>query len=406
MSNIFEQVIHNIKQAVRDTGQFDVLFVKDEATAIAYQAYDSHLVEDYEKAILLYSDALDIYPNHKPARYNRVLAYMHIKDYDNALSDIEYLVRSLPPNIAYLIMRGEVYMRMEHYKSAIADFTYVINHPQQVNKWRAYYLRAACSEHVKLSQAIYDFTYLIQLNQKPEMLYDLYTRRAYIYELLGDMESALADYLEAIIQRHEYPNAYYGLARVYVHKRDFDKALEVCEQAIKLSSDNLDYQLYRASILTHLQRYSDAIQEYKNILKVDIKNLEALNGLAFFYPHVDELEEALHYATKAIEHHEPTASVFDTRAQIHWLMGNYEKALQDFEIVVELENLGIGVMGQAITQLALGNSSIAIDLWHEAVKLDDALEDIEWLETGYRYAPKYVDAGRELAKLVYRDNNE
>lgn len=405
MSNVFQQIIDNVKQVVGDSGLFDNLLVSSDAQQQLNEGLTAHHDGDYAEAIRIYSDILKRHPQYEPARHSRSIAYIILGNYDFALADAEYLIHHNPLNINHVLLRGEVYKNMGHYQSAMDDFTRVIDSPRYGNKWRAYYLRASASRYAnKLSQAIHDYTYLIVLNEKPEELYDLYSRRGNVYEVLGDDDSALRDFLECTHQRHDYAYGYVGCANIYVRMKEFDKALEYSARAIELDPDNIEYLLQRSYILMRVGQKQEAIAIGVKILDSNPNNYMVHNHLAFYYPHIDELDKAMHHITIAIERSKPTGAFFDTRAQIHWLSGDYKKALQDFETANKIEPAGIYVLGQAITHFTMDNKNRALELWQEAIELDTKLKDIDRIKHDYQYSTRYVQVCHELVQLAEGKN--
>ena len=99
MSHIFQEIIDSIKQVAKDSGHFQPLFAKGDSDYLNIDGYYEHINDNYEEAITLYTEALKIYPENPNARDNRARAYTAKEDYDNALADVNYLIRITPYNL-------------------------------------------------------------------------------------------------------------------------------------------------------------------------------------------------------------------------------------------------------------------------------------------------------------------
>jgi len=75
----------------------------------------------------------------------------------------------------------------------------------------------------------------------------------------------------------------YGMARMYFQGNMFEKSLEACNNALKLKRNFFGILNFRATTLTILGRYKDAVEDYISILENDTTRAivpDAISGLA------------------------------------------------------------------------------------------------------------------------------
>lgn len=105
-----------------------------------------YYAEDYDGAIKLYNEAIQLNPKYFEAYNNRGLAYKNLGQYERAIADFDKAI-ALKPNfaLAYYI-RGNAYTNLRQYERAIADATKAI----QINPKfaEAYHLRGLCYQAI------------------------------------------------------------------------------------------------------------------------------------------------------------------------------------------------------------------------------------------------------------------
>lgn len=77
----------------------------------------------YDKAIVDFSQAIEL-DNNNPFLYtNRGSVYKSMKEYENAINDFSYSIKILPTNPINYIMRGKCYEAINNIKYAMNDYT-------------------------------------------------------------------------------------------------------------------------------------------------------------------------------------------------------------------------------------------------------------------------------------------
>ena len=355
--------------------------------------------EKYEEAIAVFSKVLKLDPDNIQSLQQRIKCYMAIKKFEQALIDVDKIMYLNGHSSGRVNLRGLIYWHLNMYHNAMADFTYLIDIGYLKEGLLTHRNRASCAFHIDKTLAIHDYTYLIEMEKDVAERKKDHLNRGYVYFTLGDFNSALGDFMSAIEIDNTYTMAYRFSIEVYIHQNNYNKALDAINKCLEIEPNTAEYVALKGKILTLLKQFEAGEIEYHRALELDSSDYVAHNNLAFFhYSHTNRLSEALYHATIAIERSTPIPAFFDTRAQVYWLMGDYDKALADFDMTIRLNNKGLYLAGKSITTLAMGDTVKAIELWCEAIRLDETLADPSVFDEEHHYAPLYVQAIRELAE--------
>jgi Flp pilus assembly protein TadD len=145
----------------------------------------------YDRAIALFSKALEINPRYAEAYNNRAFAYSDIHKFDKAISDYTKAIEIKPMYAAAYNNRGVAYENKGQYDKAISDFSTALEinprYAEAYNNRGIVYAKGKGQN----DKAISDFIKAIEIN--PELA-DFYDNRGITYERLGDKEKACSDW--------------------------------------------------------------------------------------------------------------------------------------------------------------------------------------------------------------------
>jgi tetratricopeptide (TPR) repeat protein len=143
------------------------------------------------------------------------------------------------------------------------------------------------------------------------------------------------------------------------------------------------------------ERFDEAIEIYREVLKSDKDNAAALNNLALLLAlEKKDLNDSLRLVERAIELAGPAPALLDSRASVYLALGKPQEALADLEQVVSEEPRPNRQFHRALACFQLGQSQAAAQALDEARKLGLKPEDLNSLER-----PVYEDL---VAKLQRR----
>jgi tetratricopeptide (TPR) repeat protein len=152
--------------------------------------------------------------------------------------------------------------------------------------------------------------------------------------------------------------------------------------------------------------FEKAISEFKEVLKLDPKNVHAYNNIGVAYFRIGNLDEAITYYTKAIDLGIADASMYFFRGQIY---GKYKyedaKAIKDYTKAIELQpKYSRAYLNRALSYSMLKEHDKAIADYNKMVELRPADLKVvvnsraeQYFEKGdYAKAWADVDKAKEL----------
>jgi Tfp pilus assembly protein PilF len=198
------RVVSAVRLNVRDDRMVRSL-MKSAVPIAALSSFDRGMnyydQEDYETAIMEFTEAINRYNAYADAYLYRGRAHHNKEDYDKAIADYSQAIRLDPNNSDGYFLRGNIYyFEKEDYDKAIVDYSQVIR---------------------------------LEPNNAPNS----YFRRAYSYGQKRDYDKAIADYSQAIRLDPNDATAYNNRGVSYKNKGDYDKAIADYEAALRIDPD-------------------------------------------------------------------------------------------------------------------------------------------------------------------------
>jgi len=186
--------------------------------------------------------------------YNRALAYLNKRQYDEAISALNKAIDIFPRYALAYHDRGVAYLRKQQYGRAISNFTKALDinpkhHYAHHNRGIAYLKRK------QYGKAISDFSKAIELN-----LFD--------------------------------PENYYQRGAAYIHKRQYDKAIADLNQAITLNPKYAKAFNDRGLTYIRKRQYDRAISDFNKAIGIDPKYDKAYNNRALAHAYIGKYDQA------------------------------------------------------------------------------------------------------------------
>ena len=182
---------------------------------------------NYQQAINEYNKAIELDHKNAFSYGHRGSAYYELGNKKQAIADYNKAIELDPKSEYAYIKRGIAYSNLGNKEQAIADYSKAIEiNPKQAaaynNRGRAYLMLG------NYRQAIDDCTKAIELNPKAIELNQnfaySYNIRGYSYYCLGNKKQAIADYTKAIELYSKFAQAYYNRGICYKELGNIDKA--------------------------------------------------------------------------------------------------------------------------------------------------------------------------------------
>ena len=184
-------------------------------------------VGNYKKAIEIYTEGLKTYPNSDLLYILRSSCYSMLKEYDNALADIDKAIEIDPYNFRYYESKASIYKDMKQYDKVVEIYTQLI----EKDSYEIEYYRQRGEAYEKLNDeqhATEDYKKYLSMWSKTEETMDMvdYLLRGDVYKKIKDYQHAIEDYTKAIAfnQSNSLGLLYYSRAECYEALGEKDKA--------------------------------------------------------------------------------------------------------------------------------------------------------------------------------------
>lgn len=241
---------------------------KDKSDDYYTQGSAHYQKQDYDQALLDFTEALKIDPKHTKAYLDRGHIYFIKGDYQHAIDDFSKAIEIAPLNAQLWLSRGSAYAALNQFHSAISDYSRGIE--ISPNSYSIYIQRAKVHEMTgDPPKAISDYTTAIKLNPSyahPESFLDYiddkteagfskavalaalaktYPRRGKLYVDAGEIEKAISDYTKSLEIHPGQAQVYAKRAIAYHRNGENDKAQTDAQKAQDLGHD-LDAEFLEA----------------------------------------------------------------------------------------------------------------------------------------------------------------
>lgn len=370
------------------------------------------LLEQYAKAEDYLYFVLNNDNNNADAKID--LAYLY---FNNAAKEDSVLLDSLANMLinevitlrssyskAYFARAQYYQKRKEDYKLAINDYlAYLYYDKNQTDNTEDFYYCAMKEFQYAVTKINEWVSFCNTKETREKSKYFFIGLRAKVYENNAYYREAIEDYTEVIEYDSEGTNPLWALSNrgdCYSEIYEFKKAIEDYTKCIDINSD-IDEYIYirRADAYTELGMYDDAISDYTKATRVSAYN----HYIGYAYYRRGWIKEflkddygALRDYNKGIEADNDYAYLYLMRGETYIRLNEKEKAKQDFNRVLELDNTITNGTCRHYALLFLGDTLDAID-WMEKILKSDYANSGDF----YDAACLYARMGNKIESLNY-----
>jgi tetratricopeptide (TPR) repeat protein len=161
------------------------------------------------------------------------------------------------------------------------------------------------------------FTKAFQLRERASEREKLAITAHYYWNVTGELDKAAQTYQERIASYPREDGGYGNLCRVYGAKGQYEQAMEICRQALRLAPDEISSYVAPAYHTIALQRFDETRQiiNEAQARKLDDSNFHiALYALAFLGSDFTAMAEQQHWFAERPEENTGLALASDTEA--------------------------------------------------------------------------------------------
>jgi tetratricopeptide (TPR) repeat protein len=164
--------------------------------------------------------------------------------------------------------------------------------------------------------------------------------------------------------------AFHNRGLAYYHKKDYDRAIEDYDQAIRLNPNNSD-SFYRRG-LTYFEKndYDRAIQDLDQTLKLNPDSVAALQKRGWAYENKNDYDQAIRDYDRAIGLQSTYGPAFIRRAKAYEAKRQYEQALADYEAATQADPRLASERAKGFVFFYLGRMTQSAEMFEKHMKSD------------------------------------
>lgn len=300
-------------------------------------ANTAKILGDYEEALWLFRESLEIDPSSAAAKYEIGRIYANKNDLSTAVNYVKEAFELEPDNIWYANVYGKILAELGNMDESIAIFQHIIKtHPDNYSYYLS--LGSLLSAQGRYDEALklYD-----QLENKAGMSENLAMQRQMIYLDMGNYDAALNE-LDKLLATNPEEIRFYGMkAEIYQEQGRDDEALKLYEQMLEMDPEN-GLVLLSLHDLEKAKKQEEKAREYltramdATDLSIDVK----VNILLSFL-NSSKLKSDRDYIVSLAEAVEAThpdeAKTYAVFGDIYFNLDEYENAREKFRKAVAID---------------------------------------------------------------------
>ena len=377
------------------------------AEILNYQGVFYKQMNQSEKAIDSFEQAIKISPQN-PNYYNSLSsALQNVKRYDRALAAINRAIE-IAPRSSWYSNRGNIYKDLKKWDLALADYNQALT--LNPNNSRAYIARADVYEERKeWDLALADYNQAIEIDAN---FAAAYPSRGSFYTERKQWDLALADFNKAITIDPNDPSSYGMRGIFYIFQSEEELAIADLTKEIEINPYSVVAYSMRGFAYEKWQKWDLALADYQKGIELDPNSGLGYETRGRFYTERQEWDLALADFNKALELDPNSGNGYQLRGNLYINQKKWDLALADLNKAIELGyfssyvNRGNVYFQQQKLALALADFNKAIELspypefayaarailYWDRKEWDLALTDLSqairinpYLELAYRY---------------------
>ncbi len=288
----------------------------------------------YKKAISIYEDFLNEWPDNKKILYRIVKVLFTVEDYEKVIPYLETLTSLEPEDYNLKLRLGVLYTDSQKYESAISLFKEILQKIPDSDRV-LYYLGALYGQNEQEEKSI---EYFSKINPSSKLFNESNLQIARILNkraLENDENfSALKSFIKTREKQSDELNLELNLILVnhFEEKSFFNQAISLLEslKVNKLYQEDHDY--YLASLLEKDKRSKEAKEVIEALLVKNPDNPHALNFLGYtLLEKGEELDLAFKYISKAVSLRPNDGYIRDSLGWYYYKIGEIKKAYKEIK---------------------------------------------------------------------------
>lgn len=224
----------------------------------------------------------------------------------------------------------------------------------------------------------------------------LWNEKGILHVARGENEDALAAYERSLSLDEKFDQTYLLLAEYYERQGETDKLVEILQLGKERVPRNVQVRSYLGVVLARQGDLEGAVQANLEAVEIAPNDLVTLRNLALLYRDLDQPEQAINWATRALDR---VGGDTNTEMQMRQLllglyqtMGNLDGMVEQYEAMRALSPENLGVLNQLVT------------LYLQQTRQNEALEVLQALSqlepTNYEHPLRIAQIYTNLANVA------
>lgn len=358
--------------------------------------------QDYIKALDDVNTAMKYYePGDEESRYPayqiRAKIYQRQKKYDDALADLNQVLKMSPQDFGTIFQRAQVLYELGRYQEANADYNLMLRlNPRSQDALLGLARVAVKQNNLGTANDLTDRAVALTPGRS-----EIYIGRAAVRELMGNQAGAVEDYITAI-STDDVSTGSALRHLVALSRTDYPTVMAGLSSAISKAPRNGMFYFIRAMIAQGHCNYLAAIADYDKIINENLDSYPGLNGaLAECYYYLGRYDRALLNADYAISATDDNEFYYVVKSRILRATGDSEGALAAAEKAIEKSPEDVdALIAQALAQVDLGQAADASVALSEAAMVNPENPELQilrgWVLGDYRKQAANAERAYEM----------
>ncbi|GEM_PF-4525053 len=288
---------------------------------------------DYDNAIRNFSKAIELNPGYTAALMNRASVYARKKEFGKAIEDYERLLGFDPKNKDMLLARVAAYQLMGKTDEAIESCNKAI---EVLPDEKDLYSRRAALYfgQKKMEEALADFGKVLEFDPKDITAYE---GRIYINEFLAKPMEVQAD-MEQVkkIDQKQYQKVLVNNVAFLLSQKRYNEANQRIEEILAVDPSNFLIKEIQATVLTRQDNLAEAVKVIGELVAQKSDNTDYYLWRASLLSKLNDHENAFADLNKAIGLAPKDPATYLGRAMGYLAKGDYDQSWQDIKTAREL----------------------------------------------------------------------
>ena len=222
------------------------------------------------------------------------------------------------------------------------------------------------------------------------------------YEKLGDFISAKHSYIKVIELRAEYLEAYKSLCVVFMRLNEAIEAINYAQRAKAYDNEDFIYDFIIGTAYMKNKEFDKALEPLNEALRKDPRNLGTLNSMGTCYMATGNTAKAILTYEKALEINPKAPMAYYNIGSAYQIQQNHKKAVEYLKKAVDIDEDESFLAALAMSEVKLEDYQNALKHYNQLALLCPSKENYKYnMVTCYEALGDYSTAIKLLEGMVY-----